>query len=201
MGRRSDGPDGVGLWDIATARYPSSSAAAIARPSIDRSPAGARGIPLGTSAYDGLVLDGRDLDIISALQVDARATYADVAARVGMSASAVHERVRKLEHAGVIRSYRAVVDPEAIGLFVTALIAATPLDPQQPDDLPDRVAEFPEVEDCLSVAGEASYILKVRTKTTGDLEDLIRRLREKAGVATRTTIALSIPFEGRPLAT
>ena len=151
--------------------------------------------------YDGRVLDERDLDIIAALQEDARATYADVAARVGMSTSAVHERVRKLEQSGVIRSYRAVVDPEALGLFVTALIAATPLDPQQPDDLPDRVAEFPEVEDCLSVAGEASYILKVRTKTTGDLEDLIRRLREKAGVATRTTIALSIPFEGRPLAT
>jgi Lrp/AsnC family transcriptional regulator, leucine-responsive regulatory protein len=155
----------------------------------------------GDSSYDGHVLDGRDLDIIAALQEDARATYADVAGRVGMSASAVHERVRKLEQAGVIRSYRAVVDPEALGLFVTALIAATPLDPQQPDDLPERVAEFPEVEDCLSVAGEASYILKVRTKTTGDLEDLIRRLREKAGVATRTTIALSIPFEGRSLPT
>ncbi len=183
------------------ARYASAGDAAIARPAIDRSPAAGCGIPLGRSAYDGRMLDGRDLDIIAALQVDARATYADVAARVGMSASAVHERVRKLEQAGVIRSYRAVVDPEAIGLFVTALIAATPLDPQQPDDLPDRVAEFPEVEDCLSVAGEASYILKVRTKTTGDLEDLIRRLREKAGVATRTTIALSIPFEGRPLAT
>jgi len=147
------------------------------------------------------VLDDRDLEIIAALQEDARATYADVAGRVGMSASAVHERVRKLEQGGVIRSYRAVVDPEALGLFVTALIATTPLDPQQPDDLPDRVAEFPEVEDCLSVAGEASYILKVRTKTTRDLEDLIRRLREKAGVATRTTIALSIPFEGRALAT
>ena len=157
--------------------------------------------PSGCRPYDGVVLDERDLDIIAALQEDARATYADVAARVSMSASAVHERVRKLEQSGVIRSYRAVVDPEALGLFVTALIAATPLDPQQPDDLPDRVAEFPEVEDCLSVAGEASYILKVRTKTTGDLEDLIRRLREKAGVATRTTIALSIPFEGRPLAT
>lgn len=157
--------------------------------------------PVRWLPYDCRVLDERDLDIIAALQQDARATYADVAARVGMSASAVHERVRKLEQAGVIRSYRAVVDPEALGLFVTALIAATPLDPQQPDDLPDRVAEFPEVEDCLSVAGEASYILKVRTKTTGDLEDLIRRLREKAGVATRTTIALSIPFEGRPLAT
>jgi Lrp/AsnC family leucine-responsive transcriptional regulator len=147
------------------------------------------------------VLDDRDLAIVAALQEDARATYADVGARVGLSASAVHDRVRKLERRGVVRGYRAVVDPEAIGLFVTALIEASPLDPQQPDDLPERVRAFPEVEDCLSVAGEANYVLKVRTRTTGELEDLIRRLREKGGVTTKTTIALSIPFEGRPLAT
>jgi Lrp/AsnC family transcriptional regulator, leucine-responsive regulatory protein len=145
------------------------------------------------------VLDARDLDIIAALQADARATYADVGARVGLSASSVHERVRKLERQGVIRGYRAVVDPEAIGLFVTALVSASPLDPRQPDDLPDRVREFPEVEDCYSVAGEVNYVLKVRTRTTGDLEELIRRLREKAAVATKTTIALSIPFEDRPI--
>ena len=65
---------------------------------------------------------------------------------------------------------------------------------------PDRVAEFHEVEDCFSVAGEANYILKVRTATTDRLEDLIRRLREKAGVNTRTTVVLSTPFEDRPLA-
>ena len=144
------------------------------------------------------MLDERDLEIVSALREDARATYADIAARVGLSASSVHERVRKLEAAGVITAYRAVVDPEALGLFVTALIAVTPLDPQQPDDLPERLADLPEVEDCLSVAGEANYILKVRTRSTNHLEELIRRLREKAGVSTRTTIALSIPFEGRP---
>lgn len=147
------------------------------------------------------MLDDRDLDIVAALQDDARATYADVAARVGLSASAVHDRVRKLEHQGVIKGYAAVVDPEALGLFVTALVAASPLDPRQPDDLPERVAEFPEVEDCYSVAGETNYVLKVRTKTTSDLEELIRRLREKANVDTRTTIALSIPFERRPLQT
>jgi Lrp/AsnC family transcriptional regulator, leucine-responsive regulatory protein len=143
--------------------------------------------------------DQRDLAILAALQRDGRATFADVGARVGLSASAVHDRVRKLEQQGVIRGYRAVVDPEAVGLFVTALIAAIPLDPQQPDDLPERVREFPEVEDCLSVAGDANYILKVRTRTTAELEDLIRRLREKAGVSTRTTVALSIPFEDRPV--
>lgn len=147
------------------------------------------------------MLDAKDLEIVAALQDDARATYSVVGARVGLSASAIHDRVRKLERSGVIRGYRAVVDPEALGLGITALVAATPFEPSQADDLPDRVAGFPEVQDCYSVAGEASYILKVRTRSTGDLEDLIRRLRENAGVATRTTIALSIPFEDRPLPT
>jgi len=145
------------------------------------------------------MLDGRDLDIVAALQEDARATYADIGRRVGLSASSVHERVRKLERTHVIRAYRADVDPEALGLFVTALIAVTPLDPTQPDDLPERVREFREIEDCFSVAGESNYVLKVRTKTTSDLEELIRRLREKGEVQTRTTIVLSVPFEGRPL--
>jgi Lrp/AsnC family transcriptional regulator, leucine-responsive regulatory protein len=145
------------------------------------------------------MLDERDLDIVAALQEDARATYADIGRRVGLSASSVHERVRKLERTHVIRAYRADVDPEALGLFVTALIAVTPLDPTQPDDLPERVREFREIEDCFSVAGESNYVLKVRTKTTSDLEELIRRLREKGEVQTRTTIVLSVPFEGRPL--
>ncbi len=162
---------------------------------------GRTGLHPSPAPYDGRVLDGKDLEIVSALQDDARATYADVASRVGMSASAVHDRVRKLEAAGVIRGYRAVIDAASIGLFVTALIEAIPLDPQQPDDLPERVAGFPEVEDCYSVAGKANYVLKIRTRTTSDLEDLIRRLREKGGVATETTVVLSTPFEGRPLST
>jgi Lrp/AsnC family leucine-responsive transcriptional regulator len=116
-----------------------------------------------------------------------------------LSPSAVHERVRKLERTGAIRAYRAVVDPEALGLFVTALIAVTPFDPTQADDFPERVRDFPEVVDCLSVAGEANYILKVRVRTTTALEDLIRTLREKAEVNTTTTVVLSVPFEGRPL--
>jgi Lrp/AsnC family leucine-responsive transcriptional regulator len=147
------------------------------------------------------MLDRRDLDILGVLQEDARATYADIGARVGLSPSSVHQRVRKLEESGVIRGYRAIVDPESIGLYVTALVSVMPLDPKQPDDLPDRVVELPEIEDCFSVAGDENYILKVRTRTTSDLEDLLRRLREKAGVQTRTTVVLSIPFEQRPVRT
>jgi Lrp/AsnC family leucine-responsive transcriptional regulator len=144
------------------------------------------------------VPDERDLEIIAALQEDARATYADIGRRVGLAASSVHERVRRLERSGAIRGYRAVVDPEALGLLVTALIAVTPLDPTQPDDLPERIADVPEVVDCLSVAGEANYILKVKTRTTGELESLIQRLREKAEVHTDHRGALG-PVRGPPL--
>jgi Lrp/AsnC family leucine-responsive transcriptional regulator len=144
-------------------------------------------------------MDDRDRAILEVLQEDARATYADIGAHVGLSPSSVHDRVRKLERQGVIHGYGARVEPSAVGLDVTALVSVMPLDPTQPDDLPDRVIEFPEVEDCYSVAGHENYILKVRTRTTGDLEDLLRRVREKAEVQTRTTVVLSIPFEGRPL--
>jgi Lrp/AsnC family leucine-responsive transcriptional regulator len=144
-------------------------------------------------------MDPKDRAIIEVLQEDARATYAQIGARVNLSASTVHDRVRKLERRGVIRGYRASVDPETVGLGVTALVSVMPLDPSQPDDVPDRITEFPEIEDCYSVAGHENYILKVRTRTTGDLEDLLRRLRERAAVQTRTTVVLSIPFEARPL--
>jgi Lrp/AsnC family transcriptional regulator, leucine-responsive regulatory protein len=146
----------------------------------------------------GGMLDDRDLRIIEALQADARATFADVGRTAGLAPSSVHERVRKLERAGVIRGYRAQVDPQSLGVFVTALVSVTPLDPRQPDDVPERVLEFPEVEDCHSVAGDENYILKVRSRTTADLEDFLRRLREKANVQTRTTIVLSTFFEHRP---
>jgi Lrp/AsnC family leucine-responsive transcriptional regulator len=144
-------------------------------------------------------VDPKDLEIVIALQEDARATYAQVGKRVGLSPSSVHDRVRKLEQHRVIRGYGARVDANALGLAVTALVSVMPLDPKQPDDLPNRVEQFAEVEDCFSVAGDENYVLKVRTRTPADLEDFLRRLREKAGVQTRTTVVLSTPFEHRPL--
>jgi len=85
-----------------------------------------------------------------------------------------------------------------MGLPVTALVSATPLDPRQADDLPERVAHLAEIEDCHSVAGAENYILKVRVASTGALEDFLRRLRDAAQVQTRTTVVLSTPFENRP---
>lgn len=144
-------------------------------------------------------VDRKDLVIVSALQRDSRATYAQIGKQVGLSASSVHDRVRKLERRGVIRGYGATVDAQALGLAVTALVSVMPLDPKQPDDLPERVLGFPEIEACYSVAGSENYVLKVRMRTPVELEDFLRRLRETAGVQTRTTVVLSTPFEGRPV--
>ena len=80
---------------------------------------------------------------------------------------------------------------------MTALVDLTPLDPAAPDDIPERLVDIAEIESCWSVAGSASYVIKVRVAEPVDLEDLLARIRAAAGVSTRTTIVLSTPFEGR----
>lgn len=143
-------------------------------------------------------MDGKDRMILSALEGDARLTYAQVAARTGLSASAVHQRVRKLERRGVVKGYRAEIDFEAAGLPITAIVSLT-LTPDSPTAIPDRIAEFDMVQSCYSVAGDNSYALLVRAQTTKELEELVDALRAKLEVTTRTTIVLSTPFENRPL--
>ena len=136
-----------------------------------------------------------DRALLAALARDGRASYTDLAERVGLSVSAVHQRVRRLEERGVILAYAAIVDPTAMDLPLTAFISITPLDPAAPDDIPDRLRGMPEIEACHSVAGEENYILKARVGTPGDLEDLLARVRATANVATRTTVVLSTAWE------
>jgi Lrp/AsnC family leucine-responsive transcriptional regulator len=138
-----------------------------------------------------------DRQIIRELCADGRLSYTDLAERVGLSVSAAHQRVRRLEQRGVIRGYGARVDAEALGLPLTAFISIKPIDPAAPDDVPDRLVELTAVEACHSVAGDESYILKVRVADPGALESLLQQIRAAAGVATRTTVVLSTPFEGR----
>jgi Lrp/AsnC family transcriptional regulator, leucine-responsive regulatory protein len=143
-------------------------------------------------------MDTTDLKILRALQEDARLTYAEIAERVGLAPSSVHDRVRKLERNEVIRGYRADVELERAGMPITAFVALG-LRPESPSDIPTRMAEFPLVESCYSVAGDNSYLLVVRAPKTQDLEELLDALRAKLEVTTRSTIVLSTPFEGRPV--
>lgn len=143
------------------------------------------------------MLEPTDARIVTELARDGRCSYTDLAERIGLSVSAAHQRVRRLEQRGVIRGYSARLDGELVGLPLTALISLTPIDPAAPDDYGTRLADLPEIEDCYSVAGVESYIVKVRVASPSDLEALLGAIRAKANVSTRTTVVLSTPFEGR----
>lgn len=143
-------------------------------------------------------MDAVDRKLLDALRANARATYAELARVVGLSAPAVHERVGKLEAAGVITGYHAAVAPESLGYSMNALIGLFLGDGADPDAVAAALAEVPEVEDCWFVAGEESYVVKVRVPDVAGLERMIGTLNAMRGVArTRTTVVLSTKFEGR----
>ena len=143
-------------------------------------------------------LEPIDQAIARELSTDGRCSFTDLAERVGLSVSAVHQRVRRLEQRGVIRGYTAQLNAEVIGLPLTAFISITPFDASAPDDVPLRLEQIGAIEACHSVAGDENYILKVRVASPAALEDLLQEIRTVAGVSTRTTIVLSTPYENRP---
>lgn len=142
-------------------------------------------------------LESVDLQICRLLAEDGRMSFTDLGRQTGLSTSAVHQRVKRLEQRGVISGYTATIDYREVGLPLTAFISIRPLEPSEPDDSPDRLADIHEIEACYSVAGDESYILKVRVAEPSDLEDLLARIRSSANVSTRTTIVLSTPYEHR----
>lgn len=143
-------------------------------------------------------LSGIDATIVQALLGDARLTLARLSQATGLSISAVQARVRRLEERGVITGYHARVNHQAVGLPMTAFVQVSPLDPRDPDDIPDRLLHLPQIEACHSVAGDAAYMLFVRVASPQQLEELIREIRQAAHVSTRTTVVLQTYFADRP---
>jgi Lrp/AsnC family leucine-responsive transcriptional regulator len=144
------------------------------------------------------VLEETDAEIVRALARDGRTSFTDLAKVTGLSVSAVHSRVRRLEQRGVIRGYHADVDPDSIDLGLTAFVSVKPIDPAAPDDAAERLSGIAAIEACHSVAGDESYILKVRVASPMALEAVLQEIRGAANVSTRTTVVLSTPYEGRP---
>ena len=138
-----------------------------------------------------------DQRILALLARDGRMSYTDIGKETGLSTSAAQQRVRRREQRGVIKGYRAVLEPAELGLQVTAFVAIKPFDPSATDDAPQRLSHLSEVVSCYSVAGEPSYLLKVQVATMGDLESLLARIRSDASVSTHTTTVLSVPYEDR----
>jgi Lrp/AsnC family transcriptional regulator, leucine-responsive regulatory protein len=145
-------------------------------------------------------LDVIDKAILLNLQQDNRIAYADLATKVGLSVGAVHERVKKLERNGVITGYRVQVNPEALGLKLTAFIAIRLENNSTCRAVLPMLREFPEIEDIHSIAGDVDVLVKARVTDTKALEDLIYKLKAVEGVSrTTSSIVLSSELEGRPL--
>jgi Lrp/AsnC family leucine-responsive transcriptional regulator len=143
-------------------------------------------------------VDDTDRRLVDALRANARTSYAELGRLVGLSAPAVLDRVRRLEAGGVITGYHAAVAPSAIGLGVTALVGIYQTDGAEQDDVAEQLSAVTAVEDCWFVAGDETFLVKVRVRDVDALEHTLGVLRRVPGVArTRTTVVLSTRWEGR----
>ena len=174
---------------------PSNAREAQINPEIDPLP---RGPSSRKKSRYVVVVEEIDRKIVSLLSRNGRMSFTELARQAGLSVSAVHQRVRRLEQDGVIKGYVAVFDPDDVGLPLTAFVSIKPFDAAAPDDVPQRLEHLAAIEACHSVAGDENYILKVRVTSPAALEDLLQQIRTIGGVSTRTTVVLSTPYENRP---
>jgi len=141
-------------------------------------------------------LDDIDRRLLQELQQDCKTPLSKLGDRVGLGAPAVMDRLRKLESAGVITGYRAVVDSRRVGLDITAFIGVSINYPKDIEQFLAQVAERAEVLECHHVTGEHTLLLKVKTENTASLERVISALRRVEGVTrTESMIVLSTSAE------
>lgn len=150
-------------------------------------------------------MDSVDLQILSILQANGRASNAEIARTVGLAPSAVLERIRKLERRGRILGYTARLAPAEVGQGLLAFISVVAEEGPRDTTTAERLAALPEVQEIHHVAGEDCFLLKVRCASTEALGHL---LRERIGGIeavrrTRTTIVLetvketsAVPLDG-----
>lgn len=142
-------------------------------------------------------LDDLDLKIVSLLLKDGRTPAAQIADQIGLSRPAVADRLEKLESQGVIRGTTAVIDPAAVGNAITAFVAArggtmSPTGWRTFRDLMRR----DEILEVHTVAGDDCFLIKVRTRSIGDLNELVQSLTAfPMSLATRTTIVMQTHCE------
>lgn len=146
------------------------------------------------------MIDKIDKQILYILQSNARISNAEIARRVGLAPSAILERMRKLSENGVIKNYETRIEPKEIGLGLLAFVFVRTTDCLEITER--ELAKLPEVLEIHDVAGDDSYLLKVRTK---DPDDLARLLREELRaipnvIGTRTTVVLQTIKETSALA-
>jgi Lrp/AsnC family transcriptional regulator, leucine-responsive regulatory protein len=142
-------------------------------------------------------MDSLDKKALQLLMKQGRATWAELGEHLGLSAPSTADRVRKLEQQGVITGYAALPDPAALGYPLTAYIFVSLASPRKRAAFLQAIDQMEQVSECHHIAGDDDYLLKVRCRTTQDLDHLLsNQLKDKLGVArTRTTVVLATAKE------
>jgi Lrp/AsnC family leucine-responsive transcriptional regulator len=155
-----------------------------------------RGFPCYLSPMTAFSPDATDWRILDVLQRDGRASFAELARAVSMSASAVTERVRRLEEAGVIQGYAAVLDTDRLGLPILAFVRLRyPNGNYKP--FHDLVAATPEILEAHHVTGDDCFVIKVATRSMKHLEEVSGKIGALGSVTT--SVVYSSPLPRRPL--
>jgi Lrp/AsnC family transcriptional regulator, leucine-responsive regulatory protein len=142
-------------------------------------------------------LDATNLQLLTELQLDARLSLAELGRRVGLSSPAVAERLQRLERDGIIRAYRAELDPAALGYPLTAIVRIRPA-PRQIAKVADVARATPEVVECHRITGEDCYLMKAHVRSVTHLEEVIDQFTPFG--QTTTSIMQSSPVAGRGIA-
>ena len=142
-------------------------------------------------------MESLDRKILMLLASDSNESISEMATKLGVPTSTLHQKIKRLETKGVILGYKAELDLRAVGLKLTSFISLTPIDPASPDIVPELLEPISEIVGCWSVAGTESYIVQVHVGEPADLEVLLSKIRSVANVSTRTTVVLSTAFENR----
>ena len=126
-------------------------------------------------------LDDINRELLDLLQLDGRATYKELGDKIGLTAPAVAERVKKLTDAGVIKGYRAIVDYEAIGFPILCVVRMKV--PMSTMGIDPKIARIPQVIEAARVTGSDSHVIRARVRSTKDIEDLLSGVWEDGRTA------------------
>lgn len=140
-----------------------------------------------------LKLDSIDRRILKELQADGRISFTDLAPRVGLTVSPCLERVRRLEAAGIIRGYAAVIDPQAVdaGLLIFVELSLTYTSAEVFSDFKRALHKLPQVQECHLVSGDFDYLIKVRTRDMNSYRELLgEMLRNLPNIRSSKTLAV-----------
>jgi Lrp/AsnC family leucine-responsive transcriptional regulator len=144
---------------------------------------------------EGMPLDDTSLALLGELQSDARLSLAELGRRVGLSPPAVAERLQRLERDGVVRGYRAELDPAALGYGLSAVIRVRPA-PRQLHKVADVARGAPEVVECHRITGEDCYLLKAHVRSMTHLEELLDELAPFGQTTTSIIQSSPVPLRG-----